>query len=379
MRLENDDGLSELLASGEETRLCTGFEFTEGPIWVAADEALLFSDIPGNRIHRWRPGSDAAEVYREPSGHSNGLTLDADGQLLACEHSGRRVSRATYVARGGDGAGTDVVAAFEGKRFNSPNDLVMHSSGRLYFTDPTYGLPRPVARRVMGDPDARKELDFQGVYLFDADGTLTLLVDEFTQPNGLAFSPDEEVLYVGDSQDRIIRRYEVANDGSLSGGELFADMRGDDRPGAPDGMKERHEQSTEPGRVRPHLQHDAPGRRRREAALHGLGGRPHPRFLDHRPARGDHAALTPRIPDVDPNRPLRRSRRCTPCHAGLLPAWADPGRARLATRYVSALREETGLLSPAFNPSVRGSNPRGPTTETQWPRALAPLLRFAMF
>ena len=237
MRLENDDGLSELLASGEETRLCTGFEFTEGPIWVAADEALLFSDIPGNRIHRWRPGSDAAEVYREPSGHSNGLTLDADGQLLACEHSGRRVSRATYVARGGDGAGTDVVAAFEGKRFNSPNDLVMHSSGRLYFTDPTYGLPRPGARRVMGNPDARKELDFQGVYLFDADGTLTLLVDEFTQPNGLAFSPDEEVLYVGDSQDRIIRRYEVANDGSLSGGELFADMRGDDRPGAPDGMK----------------------------------------------------------------------------------------------------------------------------------------------
>ena len=195
MRLENDDGLSELLASGEETRLCTGFEFTEGPIWVAADEALLFSDIPGNRIHRWRPGSDAAEVYREPSGHSNGLTLDADGQLLACEHSGRRVSRATYVARGGNGAGTDVVAAFEGKRFNSPNDLVMHSSGRLYFTDPTYGLPRPGARRVMGDPDARKELDFQGVYLFDADGTLTLLVDEFTQPNGLAFSPDEEVLY----------------------------------------------------------------------------------------------------------------------------------------------------------------------------------------
>ncbi len=197
MRLENDDGLSELLASGEETRLCTGFEFTEGPIWVAADEALLFSDIPGNRIHRWRPGSDAAEVYREPSGHSNGLTLDADGQLLACEHSGRRVSRATYVARGGDGAGTDVVAAFEGKRFNSPNDLVMHSSGRLYFTDPTYGLPRPGARRVMGNPDARKELDFQGVYLFDADGTLTLLVDEFTQPNGLVQPGDSALLRHG--------------------------------------------------------------------------------------------------------------------------------------------------------------------------------------
>ena len=237
MRLENNDGLSELLVSGEETRLCTGFEFTEGPIWVAADEALLFSDIPGNRIHRWRPGSDTAEVYREPSGHSNGLTLDADGQLLACEHSGRRVSRAAYVARGGDGAGADVVAAFEGKRFNSPNDLVTHTSGRIYFTDPTYGLPRPDARRVMGDADARKELDLQGVYRVDTDGALALLVDDFMQPNGLAFSPDEAVLYVGDSQDRVIRRFEVADDGSLSGGELFADMRDDDRSGVPDGMK----------------------------------------------------------------------------------------------------------------------------------------------
>ena len=237
MRIENDDGLSKLLVSGEETRLCSGFVFTEGPIWVADDEALLFSDIPGNRIHRWRPGSDSAEVYREPSGHSNGLTLDAEGRLLACEHSGRRVSRAAYVAREGDGVGSDVAAAFEGKRLNSPNDIVAHSSGRLYFTDPTYGLPQPGARRVLGDPDARKELDFQGVYGVDPDGTLTLLVDDFTQPNGLAFSPDESVLYVGDSQDRIIRRYEAADDGSLAGGELFADMRGDDRRGAPDGMK----------------------------------------------------------------------------------------------------------------------------------------------
>ena len=151
-----------------------------------------------------------------------------------------------------------MVAAFEGKRFNSPNDLVMHSSGRLYFTDPTYGLPRPGARRVMGDPDARKELDFQGVYLFDADGTLTLLVDEFTQPNGLAFSPDDEVLYVGDSQDRIIRRYEVANDGSLSGSELFAD----NARRRPTGRTRRHEG----GRGRETLDH----RRRRRV---GAGAR----------------------------------------------------------------------------------------------------------
>jgi sugar lactone lactonase YvrE len=226
MRIENDNGLSELLASAEETKLCGGFSFTEGPIWIVADGCLLFSDIPGNRIHRWRPGWSDAEVYRDPSGFSNGLTLDHDGSVLACEHGGRRVSRGAYGA-----PEETLVDRFEGKRFNSPNDLVVHSNGTIYFTDPTYG-----ARETLGNVTTR-DLDFQGVYRVTPDGGLTLLVDDFVQPNGLAFSPDESVLYIGDSGNRTIRRFVVAGDGTLSGGELFSDMRGDERTGAPDGMK----------------------------------------------------------------------------------------------------------------------------------------------
>ncbi len=237
MRIENDEGLSALLTSEAETKLCTGFAFTEGPIWIASDNALLFSDIPGNRIHRWRIGTDTAEVYREPSGNSNGLTLDPDDRLLACEHSGRRVSRAPYVANGPDDAGRDVAAAFEGKQFNSPNDLVRHSSGSIFFTDPTYGLTRPGQENRLGGPSQYAELDFRGVYRVDPDGTLTMLTDEFTQPNGLAFSPDESQLYIGDSVDGIIRRYDVTSDSTLTAGLLFADQSGDERRGNPDGMK----------------------------------------------------------------------------------------------------------------------------------------------
>ena len=234
MDITNDTGLSELLRSGSEEQICFGFGFTEGPIWIASDDCLLFSDIPGNRIHRWRPGSDSAEVYREPSGHSNGLTLDASGALIACEHSGRRVSRGAY-----DAPAEAVVERDGSALFNSPNDVVVHSSGAIYFTDPTYGLlpPRP-GRAPIGARGASKELDYQGVYRVAPGGdSAVLLNDEFTQPNGLAFSLDESMLYVGDSQDKVIRRFRVATDGTLGDGEPFVDMRGDDRPGVPDGMK----------------------------------------------------------------------------------------------------------------------------------------------
>jgi gluconolactonase len=238
MRIERDQGLSDLIGSTEEERLCTGFEFTEGPIWIPTDDCLLFSDIPGNRMHRWRPGTSEAELYLEPSGHSNGLTLDQDGNLLACEHSGRRVSLAPYAREGSAEPGDSLMASFEGRILNSPNDLVVHSSGAVYFTDPTYGLPRPGARRIMGDPNATQELPFQGVYVIhDIIGGPRLLNDEFTQPNGLAFTPDESALYVGDSQASLIRRFEVHQDGTLGEGELFVDMSGIDAPGAPDGMK----------------------------------------------------------------------------------------------------------------------------------------------
>jgi sugar lactone lactonase YvrE len=222
MQIDNDRGVSALLKSPDAARICSGLGFTEGPIWIFEDACLLFTDIPANRIHRWRPGVANAEIYREPTGNANGLTLDCHGNVLACEHSGRQVSSGAYGS-----LATTVVDRFEGKRFNSPNDIVVHSGGAIYFTDPPYGL----------GPDDVKELDFQGIYRLDPSGTITCLTNEFTGPNGLVFSPDESLLYVGDSEDDIINRFRVEPDGSLTGGELFLDQRGDQRPGTPDGMK----------------------------------------------------------------------------------------------------------------------------------------------
>jgi len=219
-----------LLAEEQERVLCGGFGFTEGPIWVPAVGFLLFSDIPGTTIYRWAPGDGEATPYRRPSGHANGNTLDHQGRLVSCEHSGRRVSVAPI-----DDAAVAVTAAFEGKRYNSPNDVVVHSSGAIYFTDPNYGITG--AARGMGEPGAVQELPCQGVYRVGPDGSVRRLLDGFSQPNGLAFSPDERVLYVGDSQDKIINRYDIQPDGSLTGEALFVDMRADERPGAPDGMK----------------------------------------------------------------------------------------------------------------------------------------------
>lgn len=233
MRIEDDDGLAALLA-GDESRLCTGFGFTEGPVWSPADHALIFSDIPGNRTHRWRPGESVAEVYREPSGWANGLTLDASGNLLACEHGGRRVSRVPYA----DPIHAITLAdTWDGAALNSPNDLVMHSSGAIFFTDPTYGADSGRMPRF-GSEGQKPDLDFQGVYRLDPDGALQLVVAEgFSQPNGLAFTPDESALYIGDSQERLIWRYEVSADLTLGERTRFLDQSADGRRGAPDGMK----------------------------------------------------------------------------------------------------------------------------------------------
>lgn len=228
MPIQRNDGLSDLLRATEASRICTGFAFTEGPVWVAGDECLLFSDIPNNRIHRWRPGMDVAEIYREPSRNSNGLTLDRGGNLLACEHSGRQISHGAY-----GGAETTLVDRFEEQRLNSPNDVVVHSSGAIYFTDPTYGIRDSRAAGL----EVEQELPHQGVYRLDADGTLILLDASFSQPNGIAFSPDESLLYVGDSQELIVRRFRVLPDGRLADGTMFVNMRGHERAGPPDGMK----------------------------------------------------------------------------------------------------------------------------------------------
>lgn len=233
MRIEDDNGISKLLRS-QETKLCGGFGFTEGPLWVPSDNALIFSDIPGNRMHRWRPGESTAEVYREPSGWSNGHTMDAAGNVLSCEHGGQRVSRAPYDS---PSATETVASTWDGKPLNSPNDIVVHSSGAIFFTDPTYGADSGRNPRF-GKEGQQPEQAFNGVYRIDTDGSLHAIVTEgFSQPNGLAFSPDESVLYIGDSQDRVIYRYAVNADLTLGERTLFVDQRADARRGAPDGMK----------------------------------------------------------------------------------------------------------------------------------------------
>ena len=202
-------------------QVASGFQFTEGPVWHP-DGTLLFSDIPADTIYRWTPGDPEAAVFRRPSGHSNGLTLDAQTRLIACEHD-RRLSRT-----GADGTVTAIATHYNGGRLNSPNDVVVHSSGSIYFTDPPYGLP---------DQSEGKEQPFNGVYRLDPDGTLTLLDDSFERPNGLAFSPDEQTLYVDDSYRDHIRAFDVLPDGTLANGRLFVDLSLPGAEGVPDGMK----------------------------------------------------------------------------------------------------------------------------------------------
>jgi len=203
------------------TKIVGGFQFTEGPVWDPRGY-LLFSDIPANTIYKWTPGASEVEVFRTPSGHSNGLTLDHAGRLIACEHD-RRVSRTE-----GDGTVVTLVDRYQGKRLNSPNDVVVKSDGSIYLTDPPYGLPQQ---------EQGKELDFNGVYRLAPDGTLTLLDDSFVRPNGLAFSPDESTLYIADTREMHIRAFDVRPDGTLANGRVFAGLREPGKSGAPDGMK----------------------------------------------------------------------------------------------------------------------------------------------
>lgn len=209
-------------------RVATGFRFVEGPVWVADGDYLLFSDIPANTIYRWDE-QQGTTVFRRPSGFTNGHTLDRQGRLLSCEHGTRRVSRTES-----DGTIVALASHYEGKRLNSPNDIVVKSDGSIYFTDPCYG------HKPDEGNSGPQELRWQGVYRLSPDGAdLSLLTDAFRAPNGLAFSPDEALLYVGDSEDMLIGAHDVLPDGRLGDRRIIADGMGSHaaRRGVPDGMK----------------------------------------------------------------------------------------------------------------------------------------------
>ena len=210
--------LRDLIPEQEPALIAEGFQFTEGPAWHP-EGWLLFSDIPADTIYRYIAGG-RPEPYLAPSRHANGLTFDRQGRLLACEHGGRQVSR-----QAADGTMIPLVGHYGGKPLNSPNDLVVHSGGSLFFTDPPYGI----------DPEPGEQ-GFNGVYRLDPDGGLALLNRTLNRPNGLAFSWDESVLYVADSRNRNVLAFPVNADLSLSEPSVLVDMDTAER-GGPDGMK----------------------------------------------------------------------------------------------------------------------------------------------
>lgn len=219
-------------------KLSGGFMFTEGPLWrTEGGPHLLFSDVRGNAIYKWDAGSGEVSDFRKPvfegeyeEGRyvgSNGLTRDPQGRLIICEHGNRRVLRIEQ-----DNAETVIAERYNGKRLNSPNDIVYKSDGWAYFTDPPYGLAGL-------DDDPAKELDFNGIYRLGPDGELELLNNKQTRPNGLGFSPDEKTLYVAnsDAAHKVWMAYGVKDDGTLDEGRVFADATSETAEGLPDGLK----------------------------------------------------------------------------------------------------------------------------------------------
>lgn len=219
----SSEGLAQVLAPGAVVEKVAGdFGFTEGPVWHR-DGYLLFTDIPRNRIIRWHP-TEGVSIFREPSQQANGLIFDREGRLIAAEHAARRLSRTET-----NGNVVTLVDRSGGKRLNSPNDVVQAADGSFYFTDPPYGLPKQ---------QEGKELDVNGVYRLTPDGTLTLLVDDFDRPNGLAFSPDGRTLYIADSSRQHVRAFDVQSNGALANGRVFATMTPwPGVQGSPDGLK----------------------------------------------------------------------------------------------------------------------------------------------
>jgi gluconolactonase len=218
-------------------KLAGGFTFTEGPVWRPELKALWFSDVVGNVLRQWSPGGEVKVLIEKAGGDPgnvppggfigcNGDIADKDGYVLLCQHTGRRIVRV-----GKDLQMTPLVERYQGKRFNSPNDLVYRSDGALYFTDPPYGLAKQ-------DEDPAKELKFNGVFRLK-DGKVDVIIKDLTRPNGIAFSPDQKTFYIANSDEKhkVWMRYDVAENGTVSNGKVFFDVTAEKEDGLPDGMK----------------------------------------------------------------------------------------------------------------------------------------------
>lgn len=220
-----------------------GYSWSEGPVWLPAEQSVIWSDVPENVIYSWKEGG-AAEVYLKPAGHtgegrregSNGLLLDANGDLVICQHGDRRMARMNAPLNAPQPNFETLADKFDGKRFNSPNDAAYDQDGYLYFTDPPYGLPEQ-------ENDPEKEIPFQGVYRLSPDGTVSLLTDELSRPNGIAFNPDFTKCYVANSDHEraIWMVYDLTEDKTFANGKVFFDATDmvPDTKGLPDGLKVR--------------------------------------------------------------------------------------------------------------------------------------------
>ena len=228
IEIYNSNALQSIDSNATIEVIAKGFKWSEGPLWIADKNLLLFSDVPENKIYQWHQ-DDSTSIYLKNSGYtgrepregetgSNGLTLDNDGRLLLCQSGNRQVVRMNATLDDPKADYTVLAAKYNGKKLNSPNDLICDRKSNIYFTDPTYGLPN-------GDADTERELNFEGVYKINSNGKLTLLIDSIPKPNGIALSPDEKILYVASSDNTKPKwyAYNLDDQGDLKDGHVLLD------------------------------------------------------------------------------------------------------------------------------------------------------------